>query len=152
MPDVVELTIARFHSDLREGAMTCRGLVEAYLRRVEEYDQPTGLNAFVVLNPNALNRADMLDEEFRRTGTLRPLHGVPVAVKDNYDTVGLQTAAGSLAMKGSTPPDDATQVRRLREAGAVVLGKTNMAEWAFSPYQTVGGRQPGPGGLGHRHR
>ena len=137
MPDVVELTIARFHSDLREGAVTCRGLVEAYLRRVEEYDQPTGLNSFVALNPDALREADMLDENFRRTGTLRPLHGVPVAVKDNYDTAGLQTAAGSLAMKGSTPPDDATQVRRLREAGAVVLGKTNMAEWAFSPYQTV---------------
>ena len=137
MPDVVELTIAKFHSDLREGAVTCRDIVEAYLRRIEAYDQPTALNAFVVLNPDALNRADELDEEFIRKGKLRPLHGVPVAVKDNYDTAGLQTAAGSLAMKGSLPPDDACQVRRLREAGAVVLGKTNMAEWAFSPYQTV---------------
>jgi amidase len=137
MPDVVELTIARFHSGLREGSVTCRGLVEAYLRRIEAYDQPTGLNAFVVLDPNALNRARELDEEIRRRGKLRPLHGVPVAVKDNYDTAGLQTAAGSLAMKGSLPPDDAYQVRRLWEAGAVVLGKTNMAEWAFSPYQTV---------------
>jgi amidase len=137
MPDVVELTVARFHSGLREGAITCRDIVEAYLRRIEEYDQLTGINAFVVLNLDALRRADELDEEFRRTGELRPLHGVPVAVKDNYDTAGLQTSAGSLAMKGSTPPDDAYQVRRLREAGAVVLGKTNMAEWAFSPYQTV---------------
>ncbi len=137
MPRVVELTIAEFHSDLTEGVMTCRSLVEAYLRRIEEYDQPTGLNAFVVLNPNALNRAGELDAEIRRTGKLRPLHGVPVIVKDNYDTHDLQTAAGSLAMKGSLPPDDAYQVRRLREAGAVVLGKSNMAEWAFSPYQTV---------------
>lgn len=112
-------------------------MVEAYHKRIREYDQPTGLNAFVVLNPNALNRADELDEEIRGTGKLRPLHGVPVVVKDNYDTHDLQTAAGSLAMKGSLPPDDAYQVRRLREAGAVVLGKTNMAEWAFSPYQTV---------------
>jgi len=137
MPYVVELTVAKFLSGLREGTMTCRGLVEAYLRRIEEYDQPTGLNAFVVLNPNALNRAGELDAEIRRTGKLRPLHGVPVVVKDNYDTHDLQTAAGSLAMKGSLPPDDAYQVRKLREAGAVVLGKSNMAEWAFSPYQTV---------------
>ena len=137
MPHVIELTIAKFHSGLREGTFTCRGLVEAYLRRIEEYDQPTGLNAFVVLNPNALNRAGELDAEIRRTGKLRPLHGVPVVVKDNYDTHDLQTAAGSLAMKGSLPPDDAYQVFKLREAGAVVLGKSNMAEWAFSPFQTV---------------
>jgi amidase len=137
MPDVFELTIAEFHSGLIGGTMTSRGLVEAYLRRIEQYDQPTGLNAFVVLNPYALKRADVLDAEIRRTGELRPLHGVPVVVKDNYDTQDLQTAAGSLAMKGSLPPDDAYQVRKLREAGAVVLGKTNMAEWAFSPYQTV---------------
>ena len=137
MPDVIELTIAGFHSELEGGTMTCRGLVEAYLRRIEEYDQPTGINAFVVLNPDALNRADELDAEIRRTGRLRPLHGVPVVVKDNYDTHDLQTAAGSLAMKGSLPPDDAYQVFKLREAGAVVLGKTNMAEWAFSPFQTV---------------
>jgi len=134
MPYVVELTIAKFHSGLREGTVTCRGLVGAYLRRIEEYDQPTGLNAFVVLNPNALNRAGELDAEIRRTGKLRPLHGVPAVIKDNYDTHDLQTAAGSLAMKGSLPPDDASQVRRLREVGAVVLGKSNMAEWAFSPY------------------
>jgi len=137
MPDVIELTIAEFHSGLMVGTMTCRGLVESYLRRIERYDQPTGLNAFVVLNPHALERADVLDAEIRRTGEPRPLHGVPVVVKDNYDTQDLQTAAGSLAMKGSLPPDDAYQVRKLREAGAVVLGKTNMAEWAFSPYQTV---------------
>jgi len=137
MPYVVELTVAKFLSGLREGTMTCRGLVEAYLRRIEEYDQPTGLNAFVVLNPNALNRAGELDAEIRRTGKLRPLHGVPAVIKDNYDTHDLQTAAGSLAMKGSLPPDDAYQVRKLREAGAVVLGKSNMAEWAFSPYQTL---------------
>jgi Asp-tRNA(Asn)/Glu-tRNA(Gln) amidotransferase A subunit family amidase len=137
MTDVVELTVAGFHSGLRDGAVTCRSLVETYLERIREYDQPTGLNAFVVLNPNALKRADELDEELRGTGKLRPLHGVPVVVKDNYDTHDLQTAAGSLALKGSLPPDDAYQVRKLREAGAVVLGKTNMAEWAFSPYQTV---------------
>jgi len=137
MPDVVELTIAGFHTNLRNGAVTCRSLVKAYLKRIQRYDQPTGLNAFVVLNPNAMKRADELDAEIRGTGKLRPLHGMPVVVKDNYDTHDLQTAAGSRAMKGSLPPDDACQVRRLREAGVVILGKTNMAEWAFSPYQTV---------------
>ena len=137
MPDVVELTIAGLHSSLRDGTTTCRSLVEAYMKRIQRYDQPTGLNAFVVLNPDALKRADELDKEIKGTGKLRPLHGVPVVVKDNYDTHDLQTAAGSLAMKGSLPPDDAYQVHRLRVAGAVVLGKTNMAEWAFSPYQTV---------------
>ncbi|MFA9437937.1 MAG: amidase, partial [Candidatus Bathyarchaeota archaeon] len=78
-----------------------------------------------------------LDEEYKSTGQLRRLHGVPVIVKDNYDTHDLQTAAGSLAMKGSLPPDDSYQVRKLRKVGAVVLGKSNMAEWAFSPFQTV---------------
>ena len=119
------------------GRLTCRGLVEAYLNRIEAYDQPTGLNSLVTLNPYALRRAKELDDEYSKTRRLRPLHGVPVVVKDNYDTHDLQTAAGSLAMKGSLPPDDAYQVRRLLEEGAVVLGKTNMAEWAFSPYQTV---------------
>jgi len=113
------------------------GVVAEYLRRIEAYDQPTGLNSLVILNPDALRKARELDDEYSKTRRLRPLHGVPVVVKDNYDTSDLQTAAGSLAMKGSLPPDDAYQVRRLREAGAVVLGKTNMAEWAFSPYQTV---------------
>lgn len=134
---VVELTIADFHQALREGKVTCEALVQAYLDRIARYDSSTGLNAIVVVNPNALKRARELDREFQRTGRLRPLHGVPVIVKDNYDTHDLPTTAGSLAMKGSIPPDDAYQVRKLREAGAIVIAKSNMAEWAFSPYQTV---------------
>jgi Asp-tRNA(Asn)/Glu-tRNA(Gln) amidotransferase A subunit family amidase len=110
--------------------------VEIYLKRIEEYDQPSGLNSIVIVNPNALKRADELDEEYRRTEKLRPLHGIPIIVKDNYDTHDLQTSGGSLALKGSIPPDDAFQVRRLREAGAIILAKSNMAEWAFSPYMT----------------
>ena len=135
-PTVMELTVAGLHRRLREGAATCRQVTEAYLERIRVYDQPTGLNSMVVLNLRAPEEAGGLDEEFRRTGRLRPLHGVPVVVKDNYDTHDLQTSAGSLTLKGSLPPDDAFQVRRLREAGAVVLGKSNMAEWAFSPYLT----------------
>jgi amidase len=135
-PKVMELTVVGLHRRLREGAATCRQVTEAYLERIRVYDQPTGLNSMVVLNPRAPEEAGGLDEEYRRKGRLRPLHGVPVVVKDNYDTHDLQTSAGSLALKGSLPPDDAFQVRRLREAGAVVLGKSNMAEWAFSPYLT----------------
>jgi len=90
----------------------------------------------VAVNPRALETAEELDREFRKTGKLRPLHGIPVIVKDNYDTKDLPTTAGSLALKGSIPPDDAFQVRKLREAGAVILAKSNMAEWAFSPYVT----------------
>jgi amidase len=134
--NVIELTIRKYHEAIKKGDITCRGLVEKYLERIERLDQSTGLNSMVVLNPRAIERADELDDEYRETGKLRKMHGVPVIVKDNYDTHDLQTSAGSLAMKGSIPPDDAYQVRKLREAGAIVLGKSNMAEWAFSPYMT----------------
>jgi len=134
---VFEATIAEIHGAIRSGFITCRELVEAYLRRIEAYDQPTGLNSIIVVNPRALMEAEELDREFVRTGRLRPLHGIPVIVKDNYDTHDLPTTAGSLALRGSIPPDDAFQVRRIREAGALVLAKSNMAEWAFSPYETV---------------
>jgi Asp-tRNA(Asn)/Glu-tRNA(Gln) amidotransferase A subunit family amidase len=134
--DVTETTVGEIHEALRSGQLTSRALVQSYLERIEAYDQPLRLNAIVVVNPNALSEAEALDEEFQRTGELRPLHGIPMIVKDNYDTAGLQTAGGSLALKGSIPPDDSYQVRKLREAGAIVLAKSNMAEWAFSPYVT----------------
>lgn len=133
---VVEATIEDVHRAIEEGQLTCRELVEIYLRRIEKYDQPTGLNSIVIINPNALKRADDLDDEYRRTKKLRPLHGIPIIVKDNYDTCDMQTSGGSLALKGSVPPDDAYQVKKLREAGAIILAKSNMAEWAFSPYVT----------------
>ncbi len=134
---VEEATIEDIHRAIQSGELTCRQLVEYYLTRIEAYDQPLNLNSIVVVNPDALKKADELDKEFTSTRKLRPLHGIPVIVKDNYDTKDLQTAAGSLALKGSKPPDDAYQVRKIREAGAIVLAKSNMAEWAFSPYQTV---------------
>src|SRR5262249_16101593 len=107
------------------------------LDRIRAFDQATGLNAIVVINPNALAEADRLDQEFRRTKKLRPLHGIAVIVKDNYDTYDLQTTGGSLALKGFVPREDAFMVKKIREAGAIVLAKSNMAEWAFSPYVTV---------------
>ncbi len=132
----VEATIADIHRAMRSGKLTCRQLVEAYLKRIETYDQSTKLNAIVVVNPLALAEADKLDAEFKRTKKLRPLHGIPVIVKDNFDTKDLQTTGGSAALKGSIPPDDAYQVRRIREAGAIVLAKSNMDEWAFRPVVT----------------
>jgi len=148
---VVETSIGEIHRALEAGELTCRRLVEIYLRRIEAYDRPRGLNSIILVNPNALRRAEELDEEYARTGVLRPLHGVPFIVKDNYDTHDLPTSAGSLALRGSIPPDDAFQVRRIREAGAVVLAKSNMAEWAFSPYLTessLGGTTRNPYDLG----
>ncbi len=135
--ELIETTISGIHQAIHSGEITCRELVEAYLKRIEAYDQSTKLNAIVVINSNALARADELDEEFKRTRKLRPLHGIPIIIKDNYETKDLQTTAGSVALKGFIPHDDAYQVRKLREAGAIVLAKSNMAEWAFSPYQTV---------------
>lgn len=133
---VEEATINEIQKAIRAGEITCRQLVEYYLNRIETYDQSTGLNSIVVINPNALKRADELDREFKQTQRLHPLHGIPIIIKDNYETKDLQTAAGSLALKGFIPPDDAYQVRKLRESGAIILAKSNMAEWAFSPMQT----------------
>jgi len=133
----IEATISEIRSAISSREITCFELVQTYIKRIKTYDQPTRLNAIVVINGNALVRARELDEEFNRTGKLRALHGIPIIVKDNYDTKGLQTTGGSLALKGSIPPDDAFQVKKLREAGAIVLAKANMAEWAFSPYVTV---------------
>ncbi len=134
---IIETTIADIHEAYRSGTLTCRELVEIYLERIEKYDKSTRLNAIVVTNTDALKTADELDEEFKRTGNLRPLHGIPVIVKDNYETYDMQTTGGSMALLGFIPPDDAYQVKKLREAGAIMLAKSNMGEWAFSPYYTL---------------
>lgn len=98
---------------------------------------PDALNAIIAVNPNALDHARALDAEQARLGRLRTLHCIPVLLKDNFDTADMPTEAGSAALAGSLPPDDAFMVRRLRAAGAIVLAKTNMGEWAFSPYRTI---------------
>jgi amidase len=135
--DITEASIAQTQSAIREHRVSCRQVVEEYLERIRTYDQSTRLNSLVVVNPGALNEADKIDTEFARTGQLRGLQCVAVIVKDNYDTKDLQTTAGSLAMKGFVPATDAFMVQRLRSAGAIILAKSNMAEWAFSPYLTV---------------
>ncbi|HEY7700235.1 MAG TPA: amidase, partial [Vicinamibacteria bacterium] len=141
---VEELTIAGIHSGLESGRFTCRELTQMYLDRIEAYDRKgPALNAIVLVNPRALERADELDREFARDGITRPLQCVPMIVKDNYDTYDLPTTAGSLSLAGSIPPDDAFQVRKIREAGAILLAKSNMAEFAFTPYETLSSILPG---------
>ena len=141
---VYEASITGIHAAMRAGEVTARELVERSLERISAYDKRgPAINSIITLNPNALARADELDHEFARSGLGGPLHGIPVIIKDNYDTHDLPTSAGSLALKHSLPPDDAYQVRKLREAGAIVVAKSNMYEFAFSPYETVGSALPG---------
>jgi Asp-tRNA(Asn)/Glu-tRNA(Gln) amidotransferase A subunit family amidase len=129
--DVIEKSVAELQEAMASGKVTSRQLVAAYLARIAAYDkQGPALNAIVVLNPQALEAADALDAERRGKGVRGPLHGIPVLVKDNYETVEMPTAAGSIALAGFHPKRDAFQVKKLRDAGAVILGKTNMHELA----------------------
>ena len=150
--DVGELTVAQIHAAYQQGTYNAEHLVQAYLDRIATLDQPTGLNAIVLINPDAIAEAQALDREYRETGVLRPLHGIPMIVKDNYNTIGLQTAAGSIALKGFMAETDAYQVRKLKEAGAIIVAKSNMAEWAFSPRHTqssLAGTTRNPYNLAH---
>jgi len=133
---LVETTIADIQGALRSGRTTCRLVVQGYLDRIEAYDESTGVNAITVVNPRALERADEIDRALANGEELGPLFCAPVLVKDNFDTHDLPTTGGSIALKDSYPPDDAFMVRKLREADAIVVAKTNMAEWAFSPRRT----------------
>ena len=133
---VVEATIADIQAAVRDGRTSCRAVVESYLARIDTFDASKRLNAISMLNPRALERADETDRSLAAGEPLGQLFCVPILVKDNFDTHDLPTTAGSIALKDSLPPDDAFMVRKLREAGAIVLAKTNMAEWAFSPKRT----------------
>ena len=141
---VEETTIAEIQAALRDGSLTCRSLVERYLARIEAHDkQGAALNAIVMTNPDALKTADVLDRRFRELGPVGPMHCVPVLVKDNYETTDMPTTAGSLSLKGMMTGEDAFIVKRLRDAGAVMIAKSNMAEFAFSPVETVNSILPG---------
>ena len=132
---VVETTIAEVQAAIRDGTATCREVVRRHLDRIEAYDDR--VNAITVLNPRALERADALDASLAAGEEPAPLFCVPMLVKDNFDTHDMVTTGGSVALADNVPPDDADMVRRIREAGAIVIAKTNMAEWAFSPRQSV---------------
>lgn len=127
-----EATAAQLQDWMTSGRYTSRQLTEMYLRRIEEVDrQGPALRAVIEVNPDALSIADALDAERKAKGPRGPLHGIPVLIKDNIDTADrMLTTAGSLALEGSRPPKDAALVTRLRDAGAVILGKTNLSEWA----------------------
>lgn len=128
-----EATVVSLQERMESGDLSARAITEMYLERVEELDRqgPT-LRAVIETNPEALEIADRLDGERRSNGTRGPLHGIPVMVKDNIDTHDrMTTTAGSLALEGSIPPRDSFIVQKLREAGAIILAKANMSEWAF---------------------
>lgn len=142
---VVEASIASLHEALRAGRTSVVEIVQAHLDRIAAYDRrgPT-LNALTAVHPGALERARELDRILAATGQFAgPLHGIPVIVKDNFDTTDLPTTGGSASLSDALAPEDAFMVARLREAGAVVLAKSNMAEFAFSPLETVGSTLPG---------
>ncbi|MGB3292356.1 MAG: amidase family protein [Phormidesmis sp.] len=142
-----EATINSINKAFNADALTAEGLTQLYLNRIEEYDDT--LNALIAVNPNALSIAKSLDIERQTSGPRSLLHGIPVILKDNFDTFDLPTTGGSVALEGSVPPDDAFIVQKLRDAGAVILAKGNMDEWAHggSPgggYSSIGGQTLNP--------
>ena len=141
---VEEATIAQIQDALKAGRVSCRAVVEQYLRRIEAYDKNgPAINAIIITNPEALTQADDLDRRAAQGTFAGPLHCVPMIVKDNFETIGLQSANGRSRSPGSSPSKDAFQVKRVKDAGAIVLAKSNMAEWAFSPYETLSSILPG---------
>ncbi|MCX7175306.1 MAG: amidase [Proteobacteria bacterium] len=130
--DIEERSLSDMRADLDAGRTTAQQLVTQYLERIERLDRHGPCLASVIeLNPDALAISRTLDEECKSSGVRGPLHGIPVLIKDNIATRDrMATTAGSLALVGSTPPEDAFVVQRLRAAGAVILGKTNLSEWA----------------------
>ena len=130
--DLEEATIAGLQQRMQSGQDTARSLVDKYLARIEAVDRSgPALHSVLEVNPDARTIADRLDAERKSRGPRGPLHGIPILIKDNIATADrMMTTAGSLALAGATPPKDAFIVERLREAGAVILGKTNLSEWA----------------------
>ncbi|MGE0865750.1 MAG: amidase family protein [Vicinamibacterales bacterium] len=142
--EVHEATIAQIHAAMVAKQLTCRALVEQYLRRISVFDKNgPAVNAIVITNPEAMKQADDLDRRFAESGLTGPLHCVPTIVKDNFETIGLQSSNGSLALAGFVSNKDAFQVARIKAAGAIVLAKSNMAEWAFTPNETLSSILPG---------
>src|SRR5688572_20013276 len=143
-----EATVASVHAALTAGRLTCVRLVESYLERIAAFDDKgPALNALVTINSRALQTAAEMDRVFRgNRGTLRPLDCIPVILKDNFDTADMPTTGGSLTLADSVPPEDAFVVKRLREAGAIILAKANMTELALggSSVSSMGGQTRNP--------
>ncbi len=145
--EVAEATIRELQEAMASGRTTSAEITAAYLARIEAYDQAgPRLNAIIRINANAVAEAEALDRERAARGPRGPLHGIPIILKDNYDALGMPSSAGSLALAGMMPPDDGFQVRKLREAGAVFLGKSNMHELAsgITTVASLGGQTLNP--------
>jgi amidase len=144
-----DATIDDLQLRMKSGELSARSLTEAYLGRIAEIDKHgVALNSVIEINPDALAIAESLDRERKEKGPRGPMHGIPVLIKDNIDTSdGMQTTAGSLALLGSKPKQDSGVAKRLRDSGAIILGKTNLSEWANirSSHSTSG--WSGRGGL-----
>ncbi|MGC2890300.1 MAG: amidase family protein, partial [Candidatus Acidiferrum sp.] len=127
-----EITIGELQEGMKSGKYSARSIAEKYLARIAAIDKSgPRVNSVIETNPDALDIAEALDKERKEKGPRGPLHGIPVLIKDNIATADrMQTTAGSLALVGSKPPEDSFVAKKLREAGAVILGKTNLSEWA----------------------
>ena len=141
--DLHTATIADLNAAFKAGTLTSEKLTQAYLARIEAYDKKgPKINSIIYLNPKALEQAKALDAE-RKAGKIRgPLHGIPIILKDNYDTFDMQTTAGSQLLAGSIPPDDAFVVKKLRDAGAIILAKMNLSEFAGGGGSFTGATDP----------
>src|SRR5262249_39200801 len=128
---IMETSIDDIHAAMKAGRLTARQLVQGYLDRINAYDKqgPT-INSIITLSPSALDDADKLDAAFKRSGFVGPLHGIPVLVKDEIDAAGMPTTLGTLVFKDYRPPRDAFPIAQLRKAGAIILGKTTLSEFA----------------------
>ena len=126
---IVDTTIADIHAAYRDGILTARQLVKMYFDRIDAYDKRgPSINSIISLNPKALEEADLLDEAFKASGFVGPLHGIPVLIKDQADVAGMPTTLGSVLFKDYVPRRDAFVVAKLKKAGAVVLGKATLGE------------------------
>ena len=145
--ELLEATIMEIQAAMDAGKLTAKQLVQMYLDRIEKYDdQGPAIGAIITVNPDALKIAEELDRERAEKGPRSLLHGIPIIVKDNYDTADMPTTAGCTCLKDSIPPDDAYQVQKLKEAGAIILAKANLAEFAFTylTHSSLGGQTLNP--------
>ncbi|MGC4071501.1 MAG: amidase [Nibricoccus sp.] len=129
--EVSETTVADIHAAFAAKKLTAHQLVQLYLDRIAAYDKqgPT-INCVITINPDALAEADKLDAAYAKSGPVGPLHGIPVLVKDEIDTAGMPTTLGTLVFKDYRPPLDSFPIAKLRKAGAIILGKTTLSEFA----------------------
>ncbi|MBX7197749.1 MAG: amidase [Rhodospirillaceae bacterium] len=141
-----DASVAELQAAMKAGTLTSEKLVQLCIARIEAYDkQGPKLHAVMALNPKALEEARALDAELKAKGPRSPVHGIPVILKDNYDTVAMPTTGGSVLLEGSIPPKDAFLVKKLRDAGAIILAKVNLSEFAAGgTMSSLGGQSLNP--------